>query len=157
MSTVLRLKGDIENGINMTSWNSLHKLLIAIFGITQKFLWIIASNMSRWLIIKERKLVNKYSNWEKGPLTSFWHLFFLSNFHKRRLGLKTKNEVRFFLYFWLPFLKTCFFQKSFLNVWAVFLAIYQNNLASFNGRQGKKREDGWDTKRSFFGKRKSIG
>ena len=37
-SNVIRLKEDIENVINMTSWNSLHKLPIVIFGRTEKLL-----------------------------------------------------------------------------------------------------------------------
>ena len=45
LSSVLKSKEENENGIIVKSSNGLHKLMIAIFGITQEPLQIKASKM----------------------------------------------------------------------------------------------------------------
>ena len=45
--------------LSMTLWNASYELPIAIFGITQKHLWIKTSKMVRWWITK-RKKTSKY-------------------------------------------------------------------------------------------------
>ena len=57
--------------IIMTSRNFLHILQIVIAGLTLKTLFIIASNLPSWQIIKERKLLNIFLNIIVNPFYFF--------------------------------------------------------------------------------------
>lgn len=67
--------------IIMTSQNFLHILQIVIAGLTLKTLFVIASNLPSWQIIKERKLLNIFLNIFVNPFYFFIIMFIkLRNF-----------------------------------------------------------------------------
>ena len=67
--------------IIMTSRNFLHILQIVIAGLTLKTLFVIASNLPSWQIIKERKLLNIFLNIFVNPFYFFIIMFIkLRNF-----------------------------------------------------------------------------
>ena len=86
--------------------------------LNSKTPWIKASQVARCWISKERKFLNILATW-KGTGNNFQVPFVFLIIYIKRLGLKTTNSI--FWGFWYFSFKRIYFQKSFLNILAIFL------------------------------------
>lgn len=86
----------------MASRNGLHKLSIVIFWIIKNLLELNkVSKLYRWLITKERKLVNIFGNLKLEGSSYQAPFIFHNDPHKKRPGLKTKSKLVFLRNFWI--------------------------------------------------------
>ena len=74
----LRFNKEVETRIIMISWNDLHQLLIIIFGITLKPLWIKASKIAILWITKERNF----------PFWLYIYIYIYIHIHSQRCKRK---------------------------------------------------------------------
>ena len=102
----------------MMSLIGLHKFADVNFGITQKLLFIISSNLVRYYITNKGIFLNLFCNlksrWSLDP-GPFW---FRRLCPLKRTGFERKNEINFFKVFWSSSFKISYLQKNFLHVMA---------------------------------------
>ena len=91
--------------------------------LNSKTPWIKASQVARCWISKERKFLNILATW-KGTGNNFQVPFVFLIIYIKRLGLKTTNSI--FWGFWYFSFKRIYFQKSFLNILAIFLVLFSD-------------------------------